>query len=380
MTENKNKLAVYAICKNESQFVDKWLDSMKEADYICVLDTGSTDDTYQKLCDRKTSYSNLIVSQKIITPWRFDVARNESLKLVPEDVNILLCTDLDEVLEPGYGDLLRNNWIEGKHERAEYMYTWSHLAGGTPGRIFKYNKVHNKNWKWYAPVHEYLARVEDKSIRNYSTDTTLILTNEPIKMMLHHYPDITKSRANYIDLLKLRCEEDPDDYNGKVYLANEYMYKGFPKECIETYQSIKDDSEHFYPYERAAMYVAIAECYIHLEDYVNASAAIRQSLLLDNKAREPYLVAASLHLRLNENEIAIGYINAALKNCYRHYVYTERDTSWTYEPYDLLCLAKFYSGDKEGALVAAEQALKFAPEDTRLKNNVKVIRDSLEVK
>ena len=45
------KIAVYTICKNELQFVDKWMHSMFEADYICVLDTGSTDGTYERLLD-----------------------------------------------------------------------------------------------------------------------------------------------------------------------------------------------------------------------------------------------------------------------------------------------------------------------------------------
>ncbi len=36
---------VYAICRNESAFVSRWLDSMEEADGIAVLDTGSTDDS-----------------------------------------------------------------------------------------------------------------------------------------------------------------------------------------------------------------------------------------------------------------------------------------------------------------------------------------------
>ena len=39
------KICVYAICKNESTFVDRWMDSMAEADGIYVLDTGSADDT-----------------------------------------------------------------------------------------------------------------------------------------------------------------------------------------------------------------------------------------------------------------------------------------------------------------------------------------------
>ena len=42
---NKFKVIVYAISKNESKFVDRWYESMKEADDIYVLDTGSTDDT-----------------------------------------------------------------------------------------------------------------------------------------------------------------------------------------------------------------------------------------------------------------------------------------------------------------------------------------------
>ena len=40
------KIAIYAICKNEEKFVDKWVESMLEADYICVMDTGSTDNTF----------------------------------------------------------------------------------------------------------------------------------------------------------------------------------------------------------------------------------------------------------------------------------------------------------------------------------------------
>lgn len=46
------KIIVYAICKNESGFVDRWMDSMQEADRVIVLDTGSTDDTVQKLRSR----------------------------------------------------------------------------------------------------------------------------------------------------------------------------------------------------------------------------------------------------------------------------------------------------------------------------------------
>ena len=43
------KVCVYAICKNEEQFVERWMDSMGEADLVVVLDTGSTDGTVERL-------------------------------------------------------------------------------------------------------------------------------------------------------------------------------------------------------------------------------------------------------------------------------------------------------------------------------------------
>ena len=92
------KICVYAICKNESKFVEKWLESMSESDYIVVLDTGSTDDTFEKL---KNDPRVTLVKQEEINPWRFDVARNRSMELVPDDADILVCTDFDEIFEPG---------------------------------------------------------------------------------------------------------------------------------------------------------------------------------------------------------------------------------------------------------------------------------------
>ena len=76
-------VCVYAICKNEEAFVDRWMDSMSEADRVVVLDTGSSDATVEKLRNRGAE-----VTVEVISPWRFDTARNRSLELVPEDTAI----------------------------------------------------------------------------------------------------------------------------------------------------------------------------------------------------------------------------------------------------------------------------------------------------
>ena len=119
---NKYKIYVYAICKNEEKFVNRWVNSMKEADGIYVLDTGSTDNTRKKL--KKLGVN---VKKKIINPWRFDVARNESLKLVPEDADICICTDLDEIFEEGWREKLEKIWDKNT-TRLTYNYNWKSSA------------------------------------------------------------------------------------------------------------------------------------------------------------------------------------------------------------------------------------------------------------
>ena len=46
-------VCVYAIAKNESLSVDRWVDAVCEADLIVVTDTGSTDDTVEPALTRR---------------------------------------------------------------------------------------------------------------------------------------------------------------------------------------------------------------------------------------------------------------------------------------------------------------------------------------
>ena len=57
-------ICVYAICKNEEQFVERWMKSMSEADLVVVMDTGSTDGTVEKLRGLGAR-----VEQTIVNPW-----------------------------------------------------------------------------------------------------------------------------------------------------------------------------------------------------------------------------------------------------------------------------------------------------------------------
>ena len=95
------------------------MDSMSEADDICVLDTGSTDDTAEKLRARGAH-----VEQKLISPWRFDIARNESLKLIPKDADICCCIDLDEQF--------RSGWCEKLERACHFLRRGAHFIAANP--------------------------------------------------------------------------------------------------------------------------------------------------------------------------------------------------------------------------------------------------------
>jgi len=367
---NENKICVYAICKNESAFVDRWLDSMKEADYIVVLDTGSDDNTYELL---KNDSRVFRAEQKVIKPWRFDVARNESLKLVPEDANILVCTDLDEILEPGWAKVLRERWQEGFHERAVYKFAWSHNENGEPGRIFQYDKVHNKDWIWKHPVHELLVRKNDTKDGNYSN--YLYLFDD---MYLHHYPDMTKSRGTYLPLLELRKQEDPEDYYGKIYLAHEYYYRGFFQKSINELQDILDNySDKYNEIERASCYLFMGDSYRELGQLDVAIGCYYKAMMVDDSYREPYINLAEVLNRLNYYNQAIGVVKDCLQKTFRHYNWLERDTTWTYEPYDILAIAYYYTEQYDLAYSNINKALRYSPNDERLLYNLSFINEKV---
>ena len=132
------KVAVYAICKNEARFAARWMASMGEADGVYVLDTGSTDGTAERL-----RALGAVVAEEEIIPWRFDAARNRSLALVPEDVDICVCTDLDEVFRPGWRAALEGAWGPDTVQ-ASYRYTWSFRPDGGEDTVFWSEKIHSR--------------------------------------------------------------------------------------------------------------------------------------------------------------------------------------------------------------------------------------------
>lgn len=365
-----NKICIYAICKNEMKFAAKWLDSMSEADYIVILDTGSTDGTYEFF---KNDPRVTRVEQKEIKPWRFDVARNESMKLVPDDANILFSTDLDELLEPGWGDLIRANWTENTW-RGHYRYIWSHTADGSPGETFWYDKMHIRGYQWHFAVHEVLLPPGGYEALDDEKNGHLIDFGNAIT--LHHYPDQTKSRSSYLDLLKLRVKEQPEETYGYYLLGREYGNLQQFDEAIKNFEiCLSLPTIKTFPLVRYCVLGYLGDIYCIKGDTAKATQYYNKQLFIDKTYREPYYNLANIYNQQGLYEIALTLMQEGLKNGIQHFDWTERSVCWREGPYDIISIASYFLGKTDLGIENAIRALQFAPMDKRIQKNYLALLD-----
>ena len=356
---NKLKICVYAITKNEEKFAKRWYESMKEADEVYVLDTGSTDNTVEILKDLGAK-----VTAKEIKPWRFDVARNESLKLVPEDCDVCVCTDLDEVLSPGWREKIELLW-KNEVNHLRYNYNWSHDESGNPAVNFYIEKIHARNnYEWVHPVHEVLKYTGEKEV--------FVTTDE---ITVDHFPDDTKSRSSYLPLLELSVKENPDDDRNVHYLGREYMFYGKWNEAIDTLIKHLSLPTATWKDERCASMRFIARCYKNLKRYEESRMWLDKAIMEAPYLRDPYVERAILEYELQDWEKVKIFCLGALEIKSHAKSYINEPFSWNYTPYDLLSISEFYLGNINESLKWCNKAIEMEPNCERLLNNKKLIEE-----
>jgi len=187
------KVCVYAIALNEAHFAARLAASCREADMVLVADTGSTDDTVAAL-----RAEGVVVESISVKPWRFDDARNAALALIPDDIDVCISIDMDEVLLPGWRQALEAKWTPGVNQ-AYYTYIVSHRPDGSPEESFLNNRIHSRHgFRWRWPIHE--------SLFADRTPVRLVVIEE---LKIEHFPDLTKSRSQYLPLLEAAVKELP---------------------------------------------------------------------------------------------------------------------------------------------------------------------------
>ena len=356
----KLKICVYAISKNEEKFVDRWYNSMKEADQVYVLDTGSTDNTVEKL-----KKLGAIVKKEVVTPWRFDVARNKSLEMVPNDYDICVCTDLDEVLLPGWRKELEAIWDENIDNLA-YNYNWSLDENDNPLVNFYIEQIHSRdNFKWTHPVHEVLTKIKtNNKVKKYTDNITL-----------NHYPDKNKSRSSYLPLLELSVKEDPYDDRNMHYLGREYMYYGKWNEAIDTLIKHLNLKTATWKDERCASMRFIARSYINLNRIEEAKMWLDKAIKEAPHLRDPIIEKSLLEYSLNNLKETKKLCLKALKIKTHEKTYINEIFSWDETVYDLLSICYFSEHKYSLALKNIDEALKINSKNKRIQKNKTIIEN-----
>ena len=353
------KIVVYAIAKNESSFVDRWMDSMSEADQVVVLDTGSTDGTAERLRARGAR-----VAVEQIIPWRFDQARNRSLELVPEDTDVCVCTDLDEVFHPGWRSALEGVWTP-ETRQASYRYTWSFQPDGSEGVVFWQEKIHaRRGFRWVHPVHEVLEWAGE------GERGPLTLARG---VQLDHHPDPQKSRGQYLPLLELSVAEDPEDDRNLHYLGREYLYYGRWDDCIRTLTRHLALPSAVWRDERAASMRYIAKAHAKKGERDEARDWYLRAAAEAPHLREPWVDLAMLLYEDQEWDGVLYATACALKIRDRPRTYICEAEAWGSLPHDLRCQAYYHTGRLPQALEEARLALAAAPSDPRLAGNAELL-------
>jgi len=364
------KVCVYAICKNEAKFVDRWMNSMREADCVVVTDTLSTDDTAKLLRARGAS-----VFTAEVKPWRFDVARNISLSHVPEDADICVCTDLDETFNPGWREKLEEAWRahepeppDGIARIAKYLYNWSLKPDGSPDVQFYYDKAHSRHgFRWTCPVHEYVRY-----------EGALPLVTVPVEgMVLTHAPDPSKSRGSYLPLLEMAVAEEPGSERMRYYLGREYLFAGEWQKCVDTLTGFLALPTATWREERCAAMRWIAKSFWRMRRAELAYAWYYRAVAEAPGMRDAYVDFARICNEGRDWPLAYFLTEEALKIGEKSRTYVNSGDAWDSTPDDLCAIAAHHLRLHDAAARHARRALSFAPEDERLRNNLRLIEEAL---
>lgn len=342
------KIAIYTIALNEEQFVEKWYDSAKEADYLLIADTGSTDSTVAKAQALGINVINISIN-----PWRFDDARNASLSVIPSDIDYCIALDMDEILLPGWKKELKKA-LKDKVTRPRYKYTWSWKEDGTPGLQYGGDKIHaRKGYRWKHPVHEVITsdRIEEKQ--------------GWYDLEIHHYPDHTKSRGQYLPLLELSVIEDPLDDRNAYYYARELFFAGKTEEATKEFKRHLSLPKARWGAERAASYRYLAKC-----NPADAKEYLLKAIQEDPNRREPKVELANYAYLTKDWELCYAQSTDALKIKEKPLDYLCEDFAWKDLPHDLASISAWNLGRVDEAIEQVILAIDHNPTDDRLKKNL----------
>lgn len=265
------------IVKNESACLAACLESVKDADGIMILDTGSTDSTVTIA----QSYTPHVSQNEYTWNDNFAEARNFALSCIPDESDYwVLSIDADETLEPGGIQKIR----EAINDSPAHALSITLKAAGTTD-TFTYPRLFRKGVRWQGVGHE---------APNAPSQGQVPVT------ITFGYSEAHKQDPERMFRIMTKAVEVERSPRNLYYLAREYWYQKNYTVAVMLFQEVTLKSQ--WKPERADAYLYIARCFWALSRGDEAREACSQALLINAHFKEACLFMADLSWEHNATQ------------------------------------------------------------------------------
>ncbi|MFA9381235.1 MAG: glycosyltransferase [Acetanaerobacterium sp.] len=223
------RLSVCMIVRDEEEFLDRCLASVKDIAYeIVVADTGSTDDSI--------AIAKKYGAQVYPIKWQGSFSRARNYVMSKATGDWLLLLDADEVLDSRDTDRLME-YLQTTETDGSHFTLLNYIGSRESGLYTMHNALRllrgNGLYRFKGAIHEQITRKDGQRIPPGTFE------NSPIR--LHHYgylDDVVRrkqKRQRNLPLLLQELEREPDNPFFLFNLANDYLACADHEKALEAF-------------------------------------------------------------------------------------------------------------------------------------------------
>ncbi len=306
-TNHRPLLSVCMIVRDEEEFLDRCLESVKDiAGEIVIADTGSTDDS-AAIAQR---YGARVYPVK----WQGSFARARNYALRKAKGEWLLLLDADEVLDPRDTGLL-TEYIRSASSDGCFFTMLNYIGPRKSGLYTMHNAFrllrNNGQYHYKGAIHEQISRRDGQRIP--------VEAFEFINVRLHHYGYLDevvrrkKKRERNIPLLLAELKKEPENPFFLFNLANDYLACGEHEKALElfnrAYEHVKEPAQAFVPHLMYRRAVTL----FYLGRYAEAALACAQGIGLFPACADLEFLRGSIYARWAKYTLAIDSFNRCME-------------------------------------------------------------------
>jgi len=264
------------ICKNEEALIGRALESVKWADAIYVLDTGSQDSTHSIV--RK--YTENLFLDSI---WIDDFAYHQNQIKAKAKESWILSLDADEQL------LSTEEEVRKAVELAKDVVRVTMVAEGDQANEFGFGRLFRNTPEifWEAAIHKHLnVPGEGEPVGN-------------VRIMYGYSPAHLLDKDRSLRMLERSVELNPAPRE-LYYLGREYFYKRRYQECIDTFKRYIAIAH--WAAELADAWLITSQAYVELKQVEEAASAVLQAIKINSNFKEAIQWMAELAIPPNKKQ------------------------------------------------------------------------------